>query len=506
MKNIISLLFCVSLFLIVGAWGVEFLFGQPLDVKTVQRASAVGADEKIGYQGNSRCVRCHESPSAIDEQSGVTKFLRMNESQIWSSKDKHALAFVNVIETDLGKKMLERLDIPVADFVNSRQCTSCHSNPHWIENNEQLLQLSDETLHRESGVSCESCHGPSLGWDLDHTQPAWRKLDSVSKNSHGMLDMRNPRVKAGTCYSCHIGNVKEGKVVTHDMYVAGHPPLPSVELDVFLQQMPPHWVPIEDKGDFHFRSEFVESNRLEHLSKPSDVAKHAALASLTFVQLVQDVADSSDKYAWPELALYDCFSCHHELKTPHWRNNVFSGLKPGRPYFQLWPNTLVDMMRSESAQSESLDFAALKLHLNQRPFGDPVQVSTSLEKVRSQLQAIVRQLEEQELEIKDSRAMILQLCRLPEQRTLDFQSARQLAWALKVLLDDISSEITEEESQKIATHFGEIDIMLSLTFPNPPERTVEKYYLTTLTAISSYSPDAIAVKLSAIASLVSKTE
>ena len=31
------------------------------------------------------------------------------------------------------------------------------------------------------------------------------------------------------CLSCHLGNAREGRVVTHEMYAAGHPPLPGFE-------------------------------------------------------------------------------------------------------------------------------------------------------------------------------------------------------------------------------------------------------------------------------------
>ncbi len=29
--------------------------------------------------------------------------------------------------------------------------------------------------------------------------------------------------------------------MTHEMYAAGHPPLPSVELQTFCEEMPQHW-------------------------------------------------------------------------------------------------------------------------------------------------------------------------------------------------------------------------------------------------------------------------
>ena len=57
----------------------------------------------------------------------------------------------------------------------------------------------------------------------------------------GMTDLRDPATRAEVCSSCHVGNAGEGKVVTHAMYAAGHPPLPGFEVATFLDAMPPHW-------------------------------------------------------------------------------------------------------------------------------------------------------------------------------------------------------------------------------------------------------------------------
>lgn len=44
---------------------------------------------------------------------------------------------------------------------------------------------------------------------------------------------------------------------------------------------------------------------------------------------------------WPELALYDCQACHHELQIPSWRQKIGSGdLRPGRPSMVHWPRML----------------------------------------------------------------------------------------------------------------------------------------------------------------------
>src|SRR5207248_334113 len=42
-------------------------------------------------------------------------------------------------------------------------------------------------------------------------------------------------------------NVKEGKIVTHEMYAAGHPPLPGIEIATFGDALPRHWETLTEK-------------------------------------------------------------------------------------------------------------------------------------------------------------------------------------------------------------------------------------------------------------------
>ena len=43
------------------------------------------------------------------------------------------------------------------------------------------------------------------------------------------------------CLSCHVGNAAQGKVITHAMYAAGHPPLPAMDIATFALNQPQHW-------------------------------------------------------------------------------------------------------------------------------------------------------------------------------------------------------------------------------------------------------------------------
>ena len=62
-----------------------------------------------------------------------------------------------------------------------------------------------------------------------------------------MIDVRNPIVRAEQCFGCHIGNAAEGKIITHEMYAAGHPPLPNIEIESYVAQLPRHWRYLDEK-------------------------------------------------------------------------------------------------------------------------------------------------------------------------------------------------------------------------------------------------------------------
>src|SRR5213076_1317723 len=54
-------------------------------------------------------------------------------------------------------------------------------------------------------------------------------------------NLRDPAVRGQFCATCHVGSAADGRVVTHEMYAAGHPPLPPFELGTFMECQPKHW-------------------------------------------------------------------------------------------------------------------------------------------------------------------------------------------------------------------------------------------------------------------------
>jgi hypothetical protein len=473
--------------LLVGVNSFVSLIAQPKSTVTVAN---------VHYQGNSRCYRCHETPSEFDKNTGVTNFLELTEAKDWTTKDKHGSALINVTGTEIGKQMLTRLKIDAAEIEHQAQCTSCHSNQHWVEKHDDYAGLPANIIGRESGVTCESCHGPSTQWDLKHSDSQWRLLDPLVKAQHGMTDLRNPVVRAETCFSCHIGNAEQGKVITHEMYAAGHPPLPSVELDAFIEQMPAHWNSLDDKQDFTHREHYLKLNRyVQDSGKLDQIVLNALVAYRTSLQLIASINAKSDKYAWPELGVYDCYGCHHELKNPSWRGQTLPGVVPGRPQFHLWPTTLIAL---DDASHKNLQTASSQLrdNLNKHPFGNTQSISADIgpliaaltmaidKKLAARAMALANKVDSLPPTKTDARQTITALCKLAMKQPDSFESARQIAWAIQSVYH--ASELPENAA--VTSALEQLSKQLMLEFPAGPALPTSTNQQSSQIAVSKYEP------------------
>ncbi|MBT4012560.1 MAG: hypothetical protein HN617_15230 [Planctomycetaceae bacterium] len=476
--------------LLVGINGFVSLIAQPKATATVAA---------VRYQGNSRCYRCHEKPSDFDINTGVTNFLELTEAKDWTSKDKHGSALINVTETPIGKQMLTRLKIKASEIEHQAQCTSCHSNQHWVEKHDDYAGLPDNIIGRESGVTCESCHGPSTQWDLKHSDSQWRLVDPAIKAQHGMTDLRDPVVRAETCFSCHIGNAEQGKVVTHEMYAAGHPPLPSVELDAFIDQMPAHWNSTNTKQDFTHRERYLELNRyVQDSGKIDQIVLNALVAYRTSLQLIVSISDKANEYAWPELGVYDCYGCHHELKSPSWRAQTLPGVVPGRPQFHLWPTTLIALDDASNTQLQTAG-SQLRDNLNKQPFGNAKSISNDIapliaalttaidNKLAARAMALANNIDSKppmSSSKTDAKLAITALCRLTTTQPDSFESARQIAWAIQSVYR--SSQLPDNTA--VTSALEQLSKQLMLEFPAGPALPTSTNQKSSQIAVSQYDP------------------
>ncbi|HUR53343.1 MAG TPA: multiheme c-type cytochrome, partial [Gemmataceae bacterium] len=282
------------------------------------------------------CRACHSGADAIGARGFVgrfksNEFILLDETKTWDAHDPHSRAY-DVLTSDLGKQMKENLGYAVE---NDTRCLTCHATD--VKPDAKPKTPTD--FHKADGVSCVACHGIQEAWQSRHWKEPrdgdaieWRTLSPKEKADAGMTDLRNPAVRGQLCASCHVGSAKEGKVVTHEMYAAGHPPLPPFELATFQKGQPPHWAHPTDtrlkffhddtqgmaiKKNANWRWELFRFHAGE-VSAARDVVSGAIASLLAEARQIQGDAEGHETPEWEgvDFARFDCYACHHDLKVP----------------------------------------------------------------------------------------------------------------------------------------------------------------------------------------------
>jgi len=465
------------------------------------------------FLGPLDCDRCHSrGPSPLEKEQGLGGFVTQEESKIWISQDKHSLAFKLIDFRDvaddkltdsqrLSKQMCEHLGI--ADIHAARQCLSCHAN--WVAG-------SEPPPFYVRGVTCESCHGASSLWTRAHAELSWRQKSPQDKHAEfGFVDVRDPVRRAEQCFACHIGNSEQGKIVTHAMYVAGHPPLPGIEIEHFVREMPPHWQYLNTKEGFQHREEYVRQHFPYLIGKSSDesyrtraVVLGGVVALRENVKLFLDQAARSEQ---PDLAAYECFACHHELKTPSWRQTRSYVGRPGRPAMREWPTALVKLgIFHASTNDGNFDghqyngqlaefsdrLGQIHASLSARPFGEPEQLRRVGTELVEDLNLMIGELEQKRYDRHEAVHLMKYLCREAgsgdNARWHDYDSARQVGWALRSIYAGVEPKPENDEDIQAALKL--LTDMLRLDLPSGQERQITAELDIALVHLAAHEPEA----------------
>ena len=367
--------------------------------------------EPTGVAGVASCVACHNA-TASDAASHPFatryrshEFIRLSEGRTWPCEDPHSAAYRGMTN-DLGRKMLARLPQGKDAGWVAGHCATCHA-VDTLAGDDFAPPVVDPAgrFDTADGVSCTACHGTAAAWQTRHYEERtdaagekslpWRKLDPAEKAKAGLRDLRDPAVKAKLCATCHVGSDELGRVVTHDMYAAGHPPLPPFELATYLEGEPRHWSPTAKLPHFDKVAENPgELWRLYH-AQPAGVevpagrelAAGAVAALRAEATLLEAGAESSRDGL--DFARFDCFACHHDLKTPSDRQaRAPKHGAPGRPTLRPSLAALAEVVAAHAAGSpdaklkaSAADFAAkwdaLSAAAVERPFGNPDAVRSA---------------------------------------------------------------------------------------------------------------------------------
>ena len=326
--------------------------------------TATTATTTATFKGTETCVRCHRSEQG--EWTGPATTLHWRE-------DAHSRAHLALAPTHERTAAIER--VLGIEARRTRACIACHSHAPA----EPAVTAETPLLH--AGISCETCHGAASAYLEPHAAKEWRFLPTEEKSAFGMHDLRSPAVKAANCAACHVGDIGSGRLVTHGMYAAGHPPLRPFEVESFSTALGPHWHRIDAKPET-VRAEAAAAGYRTEAAGPIDRSLIEGLGVLRqSVRLAADLAAVAEgetpQVSWPELSLHDCRACHHELVLPSERQALgYRHHVPGRPTLPRWPLGLAGAALRSTPEKPPVDdlLAPLLAEFDAVPFGTPRRV------------------------------------------------------------------------------------------------------------------------------------
>jgi hypothetical protein len=495
------------------------------------------------------CLLCHRT--ALPQND----FCKLVPATIWEQSDKHNRAFSLLHDTDAKRELVRHIlgfdlreafvddrysrlkDDPEAESVRKvaavKACLRCHAT--WPKEADEKYPHTPPTP-LELGVSCEACHGPGQLWETPHRLPAWRLVTPAAKASLGCTDVRTTTEKAKLCVSCHVGDLAHDKFVKHEWYAAGHPPLPSFELASFEARMPVHWQSLREKGAFILRdarladdagqlanliaaiqragvpldaikASYREANALlvdnsghdpcSDLPRTRDAIVAGAVVLESYVRLLSDYTTSAaeGKAAWPELALYDCAACHHELRSGlGLKDRPIRRHAPGRPPLATWPIALAQLSAAQASGYDEKAVLArwspirgrlsdLEQAATSRPFGDLAAIDAATKPLAASLMQLTADAAASRFDATAASNALRHLSNPSTYETQDYATARQAAWAIRAIAGDL--ELANADQLFASCD----DDWLALTLPSGPDRSVVDNLRRWLSAAARYDAE-----------------
>ena len=463
-------------------------------------------------QGASRCGNCH-SNGTPPESKDLQPLCRCNERTFWEQNDKHQDAYAVL----LGERAKRINAVRKSEFAPEKDidCLGCHS---MISINTQAKIKTDDKVLTE-GVSCLSCHGPWDNWIDVHGSAnekkriAWRQLDRAYKQEKfGMTDLWDPVKRTKTCASCHIGDAdpEKHRLVTHDMYAGGHPPLPAFETAAFCNNLPRHWQLLNEKPEKMQKANYQwDPTELEQTKL---VVAGGAAAFREAMDLLAQKAEQAEKDNQVlDFALFDCAACHHDLQQPSWRQARGYNNAPGRPGPRSWSASVMDLCDWQAAHMDKdrdvkftadlkKSVASLYQSFGQRPFGDNADVKkTAGGLVALMNNELIPQLDapfktdgayNNSYTKKVARLLLKRLATAaaepPKGATPDFDSARKTAWSFEAIYQDLQRSTEDskdaedarlkENQSAIEAQLAKLNESLKLTLPNAKSNVTSEDY------------------------------
>jgi hypothetical protein len=264
-----------------------------------------------------------------------------------------------------------------------------------------------------------------------------------------MRNTKDPISRANLCVRCHVGG--PDRDVNHDLIAAGHPRL-NFEYHAFMANLPRHWDDSRDR-------ELLQTQPQSTAARPADyearlwaigqaAAAHAALQLLeqraqrsidtqTAAQPEEVARESGWRHgpvapAWPELAEFSCYSCHHALKTargpirsPKERKRPLGSLPWGTWYFSEVQSTMFSL---EGIRLPPLDKAVDPVReAMEQPVALPKDVAAKLAGEEPAIASLLSSPHGRRIALADIDRWLTEFRDLPQPESWDEATQRYLA-------------------------------------------------------------------------------
>lgn len=330
---------------------------------------SVHAQQPLPYQsqhetlGNVTCASslCHGAIK-LWKDSPVLQ----NEYVTWSRTDKHTRAY-NVLLNARSQKIAKNLGLKQPAH-EAKICLDCHAHNIPAERRGERFKFSE-------GISCESCHGPAEKWIKPHVSPVGDPAQHHANNiENGLYDTADATSRARLCLSCHFGN--KDKLVTHRIMGAGHPRM-SFELDTFTEIAPKHFVVDKD---------YAERKKVWDDAKTWAIGQ--ALAVSETMDILSDEKRGRDG-VFPELVLFDCHACHHQMSDGRWKPKTVFGPSIAPGLVRLNDSNMIMLravaMSVDAKLGDRVREQVQKLHRAVAGDGDPRAEAANLKKLANEI-------------------------------------------------------------------------------------------------------------------------
>jgi len=287
----------------------------------------------------------------------------MNEFVTWSHQDSHAKAFQSLLGPQ-GRSIAAKLKIGPAE--SAKICLNCHADNVPEARRGKTFLLTD-------GIGCEACHGGAERWISSHASPRSSYREDIRTGMYPTADLNE---RAALCLSCHYGTAD--KFATHAIMAAGHPRL-SFELDTFLALEPVHY-----RIDDNYRRRKPSFTATQVWCRGQLLATQAELLALQGPMITVP-------HAFPELALFNCTSCHDtSMHRLEWRARQLTGdMGPGTVPINDANLRMSWVIARTASYADGARIQNLTQALQQSVAGDPHQIAAASAQLHSALSEVL---------------------------------------------------------------------------------------------------------------------